>query len=114
MLQQRIERFILKLGIAPNLNGFRACVYGIEMIVRDESVLKKITGRLYPEVAKNMGKTASMVERNIRSAIEQLFNNQGYDLVVDMLGGINPSLNKGKFTNSQFLSLCAYQIKLES
>lgn len=114
MLQQRIEKLLLKLGIAPNLDGFRACVYGIEMIVRDESVMQKITGRLYPEVAKKMGKTASMVERNIRHAIEQLFNNQEYGLIVDMLGGINPSMNKGKFTNSQFLSLCAYQIKLES
>ena len=113
MLQNRIESFLLKIGVAPNLSGFRACAYAIDMIIRDPDVMGKITARLYPEVGKKMGKTAAQIERNIRHAAVSIFDHQDYEAIVDMLGGINPNTKKGKFTNSQFLGLCAVKIAAE-
>ncbi len=109
-MQDKIVKLLLSLGMAPCLKGFRASVYALEMILKDPRVLDQITKRLYPGVAERMGATASCVERSIRNAIERMFEYQEYDHIVGTLG-LETNMHKGKYTNSEFLGLCALKLK---
>ncbi len=109
-MEEKIIKLLLSLGIAPNLKGFRACVYAIELILKDPNVLDKITARLYPEVAKRLRTTAPSAERAIRHAVERMFEYQTYDQIVGTLG-LETNRQKGKYTNSEFLGLCALKLR---
>lgn len=110
MQEKNIVKLLLSLGIPPSLKGFRASVYAVEMILEDPSVLDQVTKRLYPEVAKRMGSTANRVERAIRHAVEAMFDYQDTEEIVETLG-LPTNLRKGKYTNSEFLSLCALKLR---
>lgn len=112
-MEEKIVNFLLSLGIAPHLKGFRACLYAIELIIKDSDVLDKITGRLYPEVAKRLDTTASRVEREIRHAIKKMFEYQTYDRIIGTLG-LKTNKKSGMYTNSEFLSLCAIKLRKEA
>ncbi len=110
MVQEKIEKLLLSLGIPPSLKGFRASVCAIELILNDRSALDQITKRLYPEVAKRLGSTANRVERAIRHAVEVMFDHRDYKNITDTLG-LEVNVHTGKYTNSEFLSLCALKLR---
>lgn len=109
-MEEKIIKLLLSLGMAPNLKGFRASVYAIELLLEDPDILDKITARLYLEVAKRMVTTASRVERAIRHSVEAMFDYQDTEAIIATLG-LPTNLHKGKYTNSEFLSLCALKLK---
>lgn len=111
-MEDRIVKLLLSLGIAPSLKGFRASVYAIELGLKEPNVLDRITKQLYPEVAKRLDTTASRVERTIRHAVERMFEYQTYEKIVSTLG-LETNSAKGKYTNSEFISLCVMKLRNE-
>lgn len=109
-MEDKIVKLLLSLGMAPTSKGFRACVCAIELILEDPEVLDKITKRLYPEVAKRLKMACKSAEHSIRRAVERMFEYQEYDQIVGTLG-LETNRQKGKYTNSEFLSLCAMKLK---
>ncbi len=109
-MEEKITKLLLSLGMAPCLKGFRACAYAIEMILQDPSALDLVTKRLYPDVAKRMGSTASRVERAIRTAVESMFEYRDTEEIIAILG-LPTNLHKGKYVNSVFLGLCAMKLR---
>ena len=109
-MEEKIVKLLLSLGIPPNLKGFRASVYAIEIILKDPNALDLVTKRIYPEVAKRCGSTASRVERAIRHGVEMMFSHQDYERIVNILG-LEVNVRTGKYTNTEFLSLCAMRLK---
>ena len=110
MQEKNIVKLLLSLGIPPSLKGFRARVYAVEMILKDPSALDQVTKRIYPEVAKRMGSTANRIERAIRHAVEVMFDYQDTEEIIATLG-LPTNLHKSKYTNSEFLSLCALKLR---
>ena len=111
MLERKIEKLLLQCGMAPHLNGFQGCVQAIKLIINEPEVMKKVTTRIYPEVAKAIGTTNSAAERSIRFAIYSIFDHCNYEDIIELLGGLQVRIKKGVFTNSEFLSLCAMKIR---
>lgn len=68
-----IGRMLLRAGIAPHVSGFAMLGTGIRLTLEDGGG-HKITGDLYPEIAKLFGTTPYGVERNIRTAISKAWS----------------------------------------
>lgn len=111
-LERRITEVLKDLGVPTHLKGYNYLRSAIAMCVEDRDILDCITGRLYPEVAKCHGTTASRVERAVRHAIEAAWDRGDLDVLKQYFGN-TISLSKGKATNSEFLSCVATQLRVE-
>lgn len=63
-----IRKFLREKGVKLTSKGFEYLVYAIELCKRDESYLRGITTKLYPQIAKKFNDKAGRVERAIRHA----------------------------------------------
>lgn len=109
-VQLMISDTLLDVGINPGLLGWDYLKVGVEMVYNDREYLRSITGRLYPNIAKVVGSTASRVERAIRHAIESAFNNMAEDTRKKYFGNV-VSLNSGKVTNTTFIAVIVEHIQ---
>lgn len=60
---------LLELGMNPKWNGFSCLQIGIPQFSDD--MRQTVTKELYTDIGKQVGKNSSLVERNIRSAIQK-------------------------------------------
>ena len=72
-LEMEVIKFVQKLGIRPNLNGYHLLIKAILLSLKSPELLKSLTKGLYPKVAKDYGKNVKAVERNMRKAIESAY-----------------------------------------
>ena len=111
-MHDRIRELLLQLGICPKVNGYMHIAYGLELILQKPVFLDNISHRLYPAIAKRFESTPSRVERSIRYAIEMMFNRCDFEKITDILI-LPPMINSGKYTNSEFLAVCAMKLQPE-
>ena len=72
-LETEVVKFVRKLGIRPNLNGYHLLIKAILLAIESPGLLKALTKELYPQIAKDYGKNVKAVERNMRKAIESAY-----------------------------------------
>lgn len=101
-----------KLGVPANLKGYEYIKYALQLVVNDRSKLDGITKVLYPEVAKEFETTPARAERNIRHAIEVVFDHSGADAIKDFFGGC-VNIRSGKVTNGEFIGIVAEHIRVQ-
>jgi two-component system response regulator (stage 0 sporulation protein A) len=110
-LEATIDRHLTRLGIPHNIQGYRLLRTAIRLVIEDEELIDSMVKVLYPRVAELHHTTKPRAERVIRHAVELAFMRADPKILYDYFGGtINP--NKGKPTNSEFISMVAYRIKL--
>lgn len=103
---------IINLGIPARLNGYNYIKEALKLTVFDIEKLDKITGRLYPDIAKKYNTTSSRVERSIRHAIEVAWSRGDIKLLDDIFG-YTIDCEKGRPTNSEFIALISEKIRLK-
>ena len=74
--------------------------------MNEPEYINAVTKRLYPEIAKKNGTTASRVERAIRHAIEVAWDRGDLE-TLQRYFGYTVSNTKGKPTNSEFIAMAA-------
>lgn len=109
-VQLMISDTLLDVGINPGLLGWDYLKVGVEMVYNDREYLRNMTGKLYPDIAKEVGSTTSRVERAIRHAIESAFNNMAEDTRKKYFGNV-VSMNSGKVTNTTFIAVIVERIQ---
>lgn len=102
-LKDCAEDILLEIGIQPSLVGFNQLVEALVLCCEDDSYLRDITSRLYPDVAKKLNTTAFKAERGIRHAIENLFQRSDIELLEQYFGN-SVDIRKGRPTNSEFIA----------
>lgn len=112
-IEREVTGILTNLGIPRNIKGFffvRAAIY---YCIEDESLLKAITKRLYPKVAREFETTSTRVERAIRHAIEICCEKGNLEYIQEVFGYTIDGL-KGKPTNSQFIAMIVDEVKLHN
>lgn len=109
-VQWMISDTLLDVGINPGLLGWDYLKVGVEMVYNDREYLRNMTGKLYPDIAKEVGSTTSRVERAIRHAIESAFNNMAEDTRKKYFRNM-VSMNSGKVTNTTFIAVIVERIQ---
>ena len=112
-MENKIKNLLLSLGVRPNLLGFSYLADAI-LICYNYPWERKIflTKEIYPEIAYKYGTTPSRVERAMRHAIEHMSEAVDYDMIASILN-TQTSVNKGKFTNGEFIHLCVTKLKMD-
>ena len=80
--------------------------------MNEPEYINAVTKRLYPEIAKKNGTTASRVERAIRHAIEVAWDRGDVDTLNSYFGYTIHNL-RGKPTNSEFIAMIADKMRLD-
>lgn len=108
----RVSELLLELGIPTNLLGYTYLKEAVLICWEDPSVSKAITGVLYPKIAEKFNTNNSRTERAIRHAIEKAWD---YKISFAQTKKVNfvCSPNKGKPTNSEFISAVVEYLRLE-
>jgi hypothetical protein len=108
-MKSRVRRLLMSLGVDPSLMGYDYLVEGVILCYKDRKISKQIM-KLYSMLAIQIETNAQCVERAIRHAIERACDMcpNIYDKLIVPL-----SIDSGKYTNSQFISACVEQLKME-
>lgn len=115
-LEMVVSRYLVGLGIPQHLKGYSYLRWTLEKFVRhpEMSSNASVTKEVYPDCANEFSTTGSRVERAMRHSIEVAWDVADLDkmnLIQKIFGGmISP--NKGKPTNTMFLSAVADYIRL--
>ena len=108
----KISKVLKQLGILPNILGYEYLKEAIDMMLKDDSVIRRgITKVMYPAIARKFQSTSSRVERAIRHGVERAFIRGNAQMLNDIFG-YGVSSDSGKATNSQFIACVAEYIKL--
>lgn len=109
-IQKIIIDELISLGVSPNVLGYEYTKVALCYILENPLAVYSITKELYPVVAMEVGSTSSRVERALPHAVEKLYNDGDLDMLGEYFGLVS-SRDKGKVTNSQFLSVMAERIR---
>lgn len=107
-----VTEILHQIGVPAHIKGYQFLRDAILLTTEDHGYINAVTKRLYPEIAKRNGTTASRVERAIRHAIEVAWNRGKMDTIHELFGYTIQS-GKGKPTNSEFIALISDKIRLE-
>lgn len=105
-----IEELLKEIGIPYHLVGHDQIACAIKLILADKTYADSITKGLYPAVAELCGTTSTRAERGIRHAIDCVWNSRDLDNAYAIFGN-TLNINRGKPTNSEFLSACVKEVK---
>ena len=96
----------------PTSKGYQFLRDAILLTMNEPEYINAVTKRLYPEIAKRNGTTASRVERAIRHAIEVAWDRGDVDTLNSYFGYTIHNL-RGKPTNSEFIAMIADKMRLD-
>lgn len=112
MHHQKISSYLKQLGFTPSRRGYYSTQYAILFAYENPLLLKSITKKLYPLIAKKLNESVYSVEKNIRYSIEQAWLQADNDLIDDIFK-YSINAEKAKPTNLQFIATMAEHIRLE-
>lgn len=107
-----VTEILHQIGVPAHIKGYQFLRDAILMTMEDQEYINSVTKRLYPEIARQNGTTASRVERAIRHAIEVAWDRGDVDTLNSYFGYTIHNL-RGKPTNSEFIAMIADKMRLD-
>ena len=119
-----VTEILHQIGVPAHIKGYQFLRDAILLTMNEPEYINAVTKRLYPEIAKKNGTTASRVERAIRHAIEVAWDRAiRHAIEVAWDRGDVDTLNsyfgytihnlRGKPTNSEFIAMIADKMRLD-
>lgn len=106
------SKYLMKLGFNIGSIAFDYLNEAIVFCLEDITLIDSITKRLYPKVGEVFGVKPSVIERGIRCIIGRTYENGGL-LEINTLFNKVIYRNDFKFSNSEFIALMVYKIRLD-
>lgn len=107
-----VTEILHQIGVPAHIKGYQFLRDAILLTTEDHGYINAVTKRLYPEIAKRNGTTASRVERAIRHAIEVAWDRGDVDTLNSYFGYTIHNL-RGKPTNSEFIAMISDKMRLD-
>ena len=107
-----VTEILHQIGVPAHIKGYKFLRDAILLTMDEPDYINAVTKRLYPEIAKKNGTTASRVERAIRHAIEVAWDRGDVDTLNSYFGYTIHNL-RGKPTNSEFIAMIADKMRLD-
>ncbi|HBG09085.1 sporulation initiation factor Spo0A C-terminal domain-containing protein [Candidatus Darwinibacter acetoxidans] len=99
-----------RMGIPPHYKGYRYLIEGIWLAAVHPEWLNSVTQNLYPAIGQRFAVSGAQVERAMRYALEAAWEKGNVDQLYQIFPYV--SENKGKPTNSEFISKMAHLVAL--
>ena len=107
-----VTEILHQIGVPAHIKGYQFLRDAILLTMDEPDYINAVTKRLYPEIAKKNGTTASRVERAIRHVIEVAWDRGDVDTLNSYFGYTIHNL-RGKPTNSEFIAMIADKMRLD-
>ena len=107
-----VTEILHQIGVPAHIKGYQFLRDAILLTMDEPDYINAVTKRLYPEIAKKNGTTASRVECAIRHAIEVAWDRGDVDTLNSYFGYTIHNL-RGKPTNSEFIAMIADKMRLD-
>lgn len=107
-----VKKLLRDIGIPTAIKGYRYAVTAVLLLAGKPDMADAMTKELYPTVAELHNTTASRVERAIRHGVEVAWSRCDLDVLTKYFGN-TVSIDKGKPTNSEFLTRMAEAVQEE-
>ena len=107
-----VTEILHQIGVPAHIKGYQFLRDAILLTMDEPDYINAVTKRLYPEIAKKNGTTASRVERAIRHAIEVAWDRGDVDTLNSYFGYTIHNL-RGKPTNSECIAMIADKMRLD-
>ncbi len=104
--RQAIKTLLDRLNMPCSLSGRRYLARAAELLIASPLLLSRMTTAVYPAVADEFHLSRFAVERAMRTAVEHVWL-RGSMEAISLLFGMTVDPERGKPTNSEFLSLLA-------
>lgn len=111
-LELRISLMLRELGTPAHLLGYDYIKKALLLCWNEPRWLHEMTKGLYPRIAAEVNSVPSRIERAIRHAVEVTWSRGDMD-VLNRFFGNTINIEKGKPTNTEFLTQCLEYLKLE-
>ena len=109
-MEDRVEKLIRKLGVQPNLKGYKYLKTAIMYYMTTEERIL-VTKELYPGIAQEFNDSPGRVERAIRTAITTMWERQAnWNLFAKIFGEDSEFLFK-RPSNSKFITIISEYLK---
>ena len=96
-----VRQILLDIGAPDHLTGYRYILRGVLLMIEDPK--QTLFTKLYAEICKEFGTTASKADRAVRHVIETVWKNGDIDVLNHYFGNtVDP--NKGKPTINLFMA----------
>ena len=105
-----IAKTIHELGISAGIVGYKYVKEAITVTIEDPTMIKYVTGKLYPHIAEKFGTTPSRAERAIRHAVSMSMDRGDIDIINECFGNTIKS-STGRPTNREFIAMVAEHIR---
>lgn len=110
-LELMITGYMHKIGVPVHIKGYNYLREAIKMWYNNPNI--GITTNIYPTIARKYETEPKNVERAMRHAVELVWSRGNVEFLYKIFSyTIDP--NKGKTTNSEFISMIADHIKHEN
>lgn len=106
------NEYLMMLGFNIGCISYDYLREAIQFCLEDQSLIDGITTRLYPKVAEKFKVKASVIERGIRNIIDKAYQKGGL-LEINTLFNKIVYNNDFKFSNSEFIALIVYKIRID-
>lgn len=101
---KKITGMLHELGVPAHLNGYGYIREAVCMIIDAPHLINCMTKEVYPALALRHNKSATSIEKAIRTAIEISWN-RGKIEVLEEVFGFTVNLRKGKPTNTEYIAM---------
>ena len=108
----KVTQLLHDMGIPAHLCGHDYLRDAIMMVMESHEVSGRMTKEIYPEIANKYKKSPQSVERAIRTALDVAWTRGKTELINDIFR-FTVNIQKGRPTNSEFVSLIADYLNYE-
>ena len=108
-----LTKLLIELGIPANLQGFRCLRECAVSVIKDPTLIKGVTKKLYPEVGKKLGIDGTVVERGMRHCTDIGFYKTAFKPLCRVFGTEEDVWNI-KPSSSELIALLADYINIEA
>ena len=105
-LDKKVARVLHVMGMPANILGYKYVKKAIMLVIEDPTYMSQVVKRLYKDIASEYETKPNRVERAIRHAIEVTCE-RGSLKMMEQIFGLTIINEKGKPTNSEFISMLA-------
>lgn len=113
LVECTVSETLGELGIPRHTLGYIYLRQGITMVIKDPTLAKGLTKKLYPTLAQQNDTTPSRVERAIRNAIQIMLDRGKVEVLNDYFSwGIRDPW--GRPTNREFISIVSDRLRIQT
>ncbi len=109
--EKRVSSLLYDLMLPPSYKGYKYLKDAILMLADDNCECTSFTKNIYPVIAEKYDSTSQNIEKNIRSAVNKIYEVNSSEELENTLGK-SPIIYE-KPSNVKFITFCAEKLRLE-